>query len=115
MKQDRCSLGYLPSAMTPMPSVLSVRRCLMAWYSGDSYQAWAAAGVAVDDDDLGVVGLQDGSDGRDVLLVFGLVRDRVVRDEIPGHDASALDSSGRASTCRLPSYCRVRRASHAGG
>src|SRR6516165_4931252 len=27
--------GYLPSAMTPMPSVLSVRRCLMAWYSGD--------------------------------------------------------------------------------
>ena len=23
--------GYLPSAMTPMPSVLSVRRCLMAW------------------------------------------------------------------------------------
>ena len=38
--------GYLPSAMTPMPSVLSVRRCLMAWYSGDSYQALAAAGVA---------------------------------------------------------------------
>ncbi len=32
--------------MTPMPSVLSVRRCLMAWYSGDSYQASAADLVA---------------------------------------------------------------------
>ena len=29
--------GYLPSAMTPVPSVLSVRRCLMAWYCGDWY------------------------------------------------------------------------------
>jgi hypothetical protein len=38
--------GYLPSAMTPMPSVLSVRRCLMARYSDDSYQALAAALVA---------------------------------------------------------------------
>jgi hypothetical protein len=33
--------GYLPSAMTPMPPVLSVRRCLMARYSGESYQALA--------------------------------------------------------------------------
>src|ERR1700733_13007426 len=38
--------GYLPSAMTPMPSVLSVRSCLMARYSDDSYQALAAAFVA---------------------------------------------------------------------
>ena len=38
--------GYLPSAMTATPAVLSVRRCLMAWYSGDSYQASAADLVA---------------------------------------------------------------------
>src|SRR5215472_9497742 len=36
---------YLPSAMTATPSVLSVRRCLMARYSGDSYHALAAAFV----------------------------------------------------------------------
>lgn len=34
--------GYLPSAMAPMPSVLSVRRFLMTRYSADSYQALAA-------------------------------------------------------------------------
>ena len=38
--------GYLPSAMTPMPSVLSVRRCLMTRYSDDSSQALATALVA---------------------------------------------------------------------
>src|SRR6185437_9962319 len=42
LEQDR----YLPSAMTATPSLLSVRRCLMATYSGDSYQALAASLVA---------------------------------------------------------------------
>jgi hypothetical protein len=52
-----------------MPSVLSVRRCKTAWYSGDSYQALAAAFVAN-------------------LSTTGLVRDGVVRNEVPSHDAS---------------------------
>ena len=44
--QPGCHAGYLPSAMTPMPSVLSVRRRLMAWYSGDLYHPSAADLVA---------------------------------------------------------------------
>src|SRR5262249_48234643 len=42
------------------------------------------------------MGLQDGSDRRDVLLVLGLVLDRVVRNEISSHDASARDRLGEA-------------------
>src|SRR5215469_16666706 len=61
--------------------------------AGRSFQR---LGVAVDDDVFGAVSLQDRSDRRKVLRVLGLAGDRVVRNEVPGHDASGPDSRGRA-------------------
>ena len=106
----------------------------MTRYSDDSYQALAAAfvanlsttvtcpgrsfkqlGVAVDDDVFGAVGRQDRSDRRKVLLVAGLVRDRVVRNEVPSHDASDPDSRGRANATGCQVTAGMREGSHAGG